>query len=553
MKTRTSHIWARTFALLITMLLCLSLFAGCGSSDDIFSLMEDGKYDKALSAYRQLSVNERKELADEAEAFVGSTMSALQEGALDVEDALERLAAVNSMRISSLDEILEESALDVLQAIVTELTEAYRSGEESASDVLYSLEELYDFYPFDDMDEDPLIAAEETFAQTHVDTLLQKVGAGELTYEEAMTDLEDIRSYQDIYSAATLSLTEVHRNQAINTAYNSGMASYQSGDYRTAIDKFSQIPSTDGRYEEVQGLIESSYQALLNNLFADTQGLVDGGQFDDAILTLQQALDTGLDNTAIYNKIAEYESLKRDQGVLEELANIVQNANRFADDNLYPEAFQTLQSFIDNHYYSASENVMTKAYEAYTQMENRYVDVILSNAETLRTENRYLEAINLLNNCLTPDHARINDMRLILLDEKPTYLCEMEGVLVNYEYYELVQYRIPEDTIGNSYESGNVYQLMDDGYCDYYLGYNYTKLTGIVAVCDTSDNTKVTLTISGDGKVLYEVRLSRAMTPVEIDIDVSSVNFLEIELSRSSSSTLNALLVDFAFEPTESN
>ena len=60
MNMREHFTRARVFTLLLTLLLSVSLLAGCGSGNsEVFELMEEGKYTKAVATYKKLSSDER--------------------------------------------------------------------------------------------------------------------------------------------------------------------------------------------------------------------------------------------------------------------------------------------------------------------------------------------------------------------------------------------------------------------------------------------------------------------------------------------------------------
>ena len=555
MNMREHFTRARVFTLLLTLLLSVSLLAGCGSGNsEVFELMEEGKYTKAVATYKKLSSDERKELADEAKAFAEKTMAAFTDGSMDPDETLECLGALESMKFSELEDYLEESVISVLDACVKARTEAYLAFTETAEDALYAMEEMYEFYPFDDMDDDPVAEAMEKFADLHVETLLKNVETGMMSFDSALSALDVLNTYSVGYKDVFTGYDQFREDFIYKLYFVEGKAFFNAGNYKSALEKFQLIPESDGNYQEALTMITSANENLLKQLFDAAQEYANQSQFDSAISVLQESLYSGLDDNAIQQKIEEYTQARNEQQLLQTLEEAKTLANRLANDNRYDEAFSTLNNFINNHYYSASDYVMEQAHTALTEIQNRYADTIEASVTTLRAEGKYLKALNLLNDCLIPDFDRINALREQILAEKPTYLCEMEDFLVNSNSLEYVWSDTVKDSIGNTYEGGNVYQFYSQwygSYCDYYLGKKYTRLTGIVAVADYSSNYKGKLVIEdGDGNELLTIKLSRTMTPVVIDLDISDVEFLHIEIKKNGSSdTPRTYMIDFAFEP----
>lgn len=89
------------------------------------------------------------------------------------------------------------------------------------------------------------------------------------------------------------------------------------------------------------------------------------------------------------------------------------------------------------------------------------------------------------------------------------------------------------DTIGNQY-TGNVQCIEDNGYAIYYVGGKYSKLQGIIAANSnrfSSDQT-ATITILLDDEEVYSTgEFSRVSTPMQVDIDVSGVQWIKIQHS----------------------
>ena len=109
------------------------------------------------------------------------------------------------------------------------------------------------------------------------------------------------------------------------------------------------------------------------------------------------------------------------------------------------------------------------------------------------------------------------------------------------------------DTIGNQY-TGNVQWIEDNGYAIYYVGGKYSKLQGIIAANNngfSSDQT-ATITILLDDEEVYSTgEFSRVSTPMQVDIDVSGVQWIKIQHSGTNLVNVNnhaaVILANFKF------
>lgn len=114
------------------------------------------------------------------------------------------------------------------------------------------------------------------------------------------------------------------------------------------------------------------------------------------------------------------------------------------------------------------------------------------------------------------------------------------------------------DTIGNQYTGNvqNIYSHTDgNGYAIYYIGGKYSKLQGIIAAASSSqfgDNQEATITILLDDEEAYSTGgFSRVSTPMQVDIDVSGVQWLKIQHSGTHlgyvDNSASVILANFKF------
>ncbi len=130
------------------------------------------------------------------------------------------------------------------------------------------------------------------------------------------------------------------------------------------------------------------------------------------------------------------------------------------------------------------------------------------------------------------------------MELRPVYITDLK-ISTGDNYLTYSSTDVIEDTVGNTYAGTYVLGLKDSrssttttsgtGYVEYFLNGEYTTLTGTLAVNDkTTDaeyNNKIVFRVYGDNdEVLYKKTVTRTTTPVELNIDLSGVQWLRIEL-----------------------
>ena len=540
---------ARTATLLTLFLCCSLLLTGCGSTHAIFALINKGEYEKAHEIFLEFPEKNYEKLTEEAEKYIESTAAKFSEGEITMEVALQRFGTVRNFGISSLDRSLDNAAKEILDTYTKNVLSS--PDKIDLQKEMETYDSLNNIYPFRRMYTNPIDSAREDVVQTYVATEIAKVYNGTLDFEDFCSNVSVIQGDMLLYSLAQEAIDEYEYVLFLDDAYNTGKEYFENGNYPQAIELLSCIPDTDSRYNEITDLIISAQNKISENKMVEAQKYADSHYYDQAIEILNNLLDSGYDYIAVSDKIAEYEAAKADYLLLTEFEQIATEARLAAEKGDYNTALTSIMDYADECYYTASDTVWNEIVEVFNEIEAPYIAMISNKVETLYKNGDYLSAIAILDNTIIEDQ-HFEELRAMIEAEKPTYLCEMGNVLVNNDRYSQVTDRIATDTIGNKYESENVFCINPyyDGYAQYYLGYQYDTLTGIIAPCNTSKNYVATFKIIGDDKVLYEIEMSRTTTPTILELDVSSVNFIKFEVEAISSNwgdTINPLLIDFAF------
>lgn len=89
-----------------------------------------------------------------------------------------------------------------------------------------------------------------------------------------------------------------------------------------------------------------------------------------------------------------------------------------------------------------------------------------------------------------------------------------------------------KDNLGRTYNRGYLFTFVSQGFVEYKLNGNFSRLTGTFFVNYTNRTSKLcgTLKIYGDGKLLYcSPEITGGVEPVPVDVDITGVLTLKIE------------------------
>ena len=377
-----------------------------------------------------------------------------------------------------------------------------------------------------------------------LETAVANFAADSIDYDQATAVYSTIHQMylDELYEDEAVAYSEIQALNSSKQKFAAGTEAMENGDYLYAIECFHQVIELDCNYETAVSNADEALQEYVGAVIARAQEFVKQNDYDSAYNVLTEASAELPDNAEIRDEIS---ALHRQQALEE--------AEGYAKEGNYEDALATLNEYKET--YDANDSNVNSTYEKYA---DNYVTFIVEKAEKLRSEQKYLQALQMLENAsLVVQASEFTDLIAQINEEKPIYLCEVK--CQNQDRYEL--FSTGEelmDTIGNKYAVGNLFVISsadggwsDDykGYAEYYLGYKYNSLHGVIAVEDTSDNMDCSITIEGDGVVLYSLDLNRLTVPTPFDIDVSSVNVLTIRSGDvSGDGSFYTILSDFILD-----
>lgn len=384
--------------------------------------------------------------------------------------------------------------------------------------------------------------------------MLARVDAGVTAYAENSMSYGDISALiSAAYKMDLPSLTptlaaysvQIEQLNSSKSNYEYGLASFTEKDYSSAYSYFGYVIEEDAYYEEALAKIDECVTKQCEKITGEVDKYISSNDYEEALNYLEQCKTSAFSNeiTSVINDMTEKVRIK---STMAEAESYVSNGDISSALTLITDSINQYgikdTTELDNYYNNVSAD---------------YVSMIMEKVEKLCEEENYISALNMLTNAQDVVYAdefiaaveRINEI-------KPTYLYDLKySTSSRYEVIDTGESLM--DTIGNTYTVGNLFQISaksnswsddDNGSVEYYLGYNYNYLNGVISVSDTTEEgASATLKIMDGDVVLYTLDLTRTTTPTPICIDVSSVNWLKIVVVEPSGGTTYVILSDFYF------
>ena len=314
---------------------------------------------------------------------------------------------------------------------------------------------------------------------------------------------------------------------------------YQSEDYSEAIKEYKKVIKEDDDYKEAQEKINNAEDKLYQMRMEQVKELAEEKNYDEAISTLKDMLKD-FDNDEINTLIDEYKQSFTDE--------ILSYAKNYADEKDYYNAIVYLSEINadkENYDFASVESKLS-------EYKQTFEDYALTQSVALVKEKKYDDAVSLLENALDaiPDNEKISKKLQEINNTKPILLNTIK--ITNSDKFEQITDNAVEDTIGNTYAPGNLFEIHEswgNGFGEFYLGKEYKKLTGVVSPSDNCGDCTGRLEIYSNDKMIYSVKFNRKTTPVSVDVDVTNAEWLKIQVSYvetdDSSGSPYALLSDF--------
>ncbi len=363
------------------------------------------------------------------------------------------------------------------------------------------------------------------FAADHVQGALEKYRQGEMEYEDALNQIQEMKKIGIVSGEETEPLIErLNEMRVSRTAYENAGKEVKSGDYESAISSFHKVIQDDPNYDKAQKELAAAARSYKEELLASLAGLDSKEGYQSAISVLEKGLLVVPDDADLLAAIQDYEK-KIDDEITLAIDTVIQDAKAaVSESDDYASAFTKLRTA--SRQFPDREELKT----AMSEVEDAYTARELAEAEKLANESKYQEAAQRLSDALTlsPDNERIKTAISEYKEKYPVLLQKLvyfTGEELSNDGQEMDNIQgMQENIVDSHYNSfDNVYKLNG----------KYKKITGILyqPFEDRSNRDEKNLEIYGDGRLLVTAAVSAGIEPVSFQADLTQVQELEIILS----------------------
>lgn len=207
--------------------------------------------------------------------------------------------------------------------------------------------------------------------------------------------------------------------------------------------------------------------------------------YEEALEQISQELKNSQKEIESLNKeLDEKKNLIDEQNSSDEINKIIQNATQYWDDSDYKSCLILLKN---------SKVRSTDIETLYFQYSDKYVLILLSQADSLISQRKYEDAVKILED----GKILVNDEKMIVSkidDINNSRAIKLSDIkLTSSRFFTDNEGKSLIDTVGNKYSTGNSFITYAEGktkcgYGTFYLGKKYTSLSGIIAVSDESED-----------------------------------------------------------------
>ncbi len=184
----------------------------------------------------------------------------------------------------------------------------------------------------------------------------------------------------------------------------------------------------------------------------------------------------------------------------------------------------------------------------------KYVNVVKLRVNELINKNDYDTALAILESAqkLLKNNDEIDKLYEEIKKIHPDKLCDLTIVESNDNYIPITEQKVMTDTVGNTYDSDNLFMLKtygdDSGYAKYYLGgkYKFLQLTYAISTEDSDNAAPTTFTVLGNGdKILFTSgEMTRTTEPTSVGIDVTGQKWIYIQVESESHDSVPVLMAN---------
>lgn len=494
--------------------------------------MERENYSEAVEIYNEADYDARKEMAEKMSNMINDSYEDYRNNKITYDEAMDILNKVQHMEAKSVAEQLEET-FDKME-------------------LMYDSKKSY-------------VEADKAFES-------EDFGKAYTLYNKVL--------YEDAYFESAQDKVKNAKNQYIEKVLASVEECKDSQNYSAALELLSTASNIVGKSEKIDeqiGICNSLFEEKnIDQIIAQTDGMVESGNYIDAIRTMNNALfsysgnekliqvqsgyyqvytDSTIDimtqeiaegrfSDAINSGSKTLELLEScsgtDEYVTELDAKMIDCYSKWSDSYIAVEDYENAIRILDSAVRAYSDNlVLSGTRQDYI---NTYVEKVIQAANSAVAAKDYTLAINLCDIAtgVVGNNSVINDEIVYINSMKPVYLDTLEPVNFNcWEYYKIGT--TIKDSLGNKYNDYfNAAKLVasaySDAYAEYYLGKKYITISGCIMPDEYFDkNDECVLAIYADDICVYRSQLiGRKTTIIDFSVDISGAEFIKIVIDEGS-------------------
>lgn len=470
----------------------------------------------------------------------------------------KKIAAVSTLLFLVLVIVL----VSVLASPVNRYKQAYKNND---------LSRMYEIYSDSILGNDANMEKIRIYFESEADKVLENYEKEEITYEEALQQLEFIANFPAV---SMFYLDEIfQRLYYLDYSYNSfqvGEKSLKDKAYQEAIYYFEQVGEDTKYFKDAQDKLTVAREAYRDDVLARVDGYINSGNISSAINELDHAIANYLSNDSqIVNRrnelqaqleqatiqaiLADIESFGDSKQALlalhaalndypgnESLSAAIHKYNDMYVDDVLAAAgeyaaqnkLQDAMEFLINELERVQEPRLEAALEDY---QGVFVQAAIEESEkAFQEQKNYEAAFSIINNAvaLLPGNQDLQNKKTDLTERMPIFISDldyfdMSGNISINRFSEM------KDNFENKYSSNISFQgWFDAKYVEYLLNYKYSTFTGVVALpYEKRDSSYgAYFKILGDGILLFESeRVTRGSRPQEFSLDISGIEILRVE------------------------
>ncbi len=302
----------------------------------------------------------------------------------------------------------------------------------------------------------------------------------------------------------------------------SGVEDYNEGDYESAVVSLSEIDDEDIDTDAVESLKTTASEKYVDSVVEKAWAYIDAGEYTSAVdlLNAMQYTDETVDSIMTEAMTARFEETMESTTDFVTLKNLYETAT-------------------DNKYIEVSADMT----ELYASAETSYRDDVIASVEEKVDSFEFGSALTLIDDALT---VLENDDKLLackteteeaqeyyLLHTTVADLTDLTPYDKNVDFGIVTDANSSsnEDAFGNTYKTNvHSYDYSDDAYAIYRIDGVYVTFTGTI-YCNNKNSR--TVSIYGDGVLLYEETLTKTDDPIPFSLDITGVRDLKIVFDHS--------------------